>query len=35
MRVYPVIDLRYELAQVPDAGRYLESGEAQGKIVIT
>ena len=33
--VKPVIDRRYELAQVPDALRYLESGEARGKIVIT
>ena len=34
-KIKPVIDRRYELAQVPDALRYLESGEARGKIVIT
>jgi NADPH:quinone reductase-like Zn-dependent oxidoreductase len=34
-KIRPVIDRRYELAQVPDALRYLESGEARGKIVIT
>ena len=33
--IKPVIDRRYGLAQVPDALRYLESGEARGKIVIT
>ena len=34
-KIKPVIDRRYELTQVPDALRYLESGEARGKIVIT
>ena len=34
-KIRPVIDRRYELAEVPDALRYLESGEARGKIVIT
>ncbi len=34
-RIKPVIDRRYALAQVPEALRYLESGEARGKIVIT
>jgi len=31
----PVIDRRYPLQEVPDAIRYLESGKARGKIVIT
>jgi NADPH:quinone reductase-like Zn-dependent oxidoreductase len=34
-QIKPHIDRRYELAKVPDALRYLESGEARGKIVIT
>jgi NADPH:quinone reductase-like Zn-dependent oxidoreductase len=34
-KIKPVIDRRYGLAQVPEALRYLESGEARGKIVIT
>ena len=34
-RVKSVIDRRYELAQVPDALRYLGEGHARGKIVIT
>ena len=34
-KIRPVIDRRYGLAEVPDALRYLESGEARGKIVIT
>jgi NADPH:quinone reductase-like Zn-dependent oxidoreductase len=34
-KIQPVIDRRYVLAHVPDALRYLESGEARGKIVIT
>jgi NADPH:quinone reductase-like Zn-dependent oxidoreductase len=33
--IHPVIDRRYELSEVPDALRYLESGEARGKIIIT
>jgi len=33
--VRPVIDRRYPLAEVPDALRYLEAGNALGKIVIT
>jgi NADPH:quinone reductase-like Zn-dependent oxidoreductase len=33
--IKPVIDRRYPLAEVPDALRYLESGGARGKIVIT
>jgi len=31
----PPIDRTYPLAEVPDAMRYLETGEARGKIVIT
>jgi len=31
----PVIDRRYPLSEVPDALRYLETGNARGKIVIT
>ncbi len=34
-KVAPVIDRRYPLAEVPDALRYLEAGQAQGKLVIT
>ncbi len=34
-KIKPVIDRRYGLTEVPDALRYLESGEARGKIVIT
>lgn len=33
--VRPVIDRRYALADVPDALRYLDSGRASGKVVIT
>jgi len=33
--VAPVIDRQYELAQVPDAIRYLEEGHARGKVVIS
>lgn len=34
-KVTPVIDRRYPLSQVGDALRYLEAGDAQGKVVIT
>jgi NADPH:quinone reductase-like Zn-dependent oxidoreductase len=34
-KVTPVIDKTYPLSQVPDAIRYLETGHARGKIVIT
>jgi NADPH:quinone reductase-like Zn-dependent oxidoreductase len=34
-KIKPVIDRRFGLTQVPDALRYLESGEARGKIIIT
>ena len=34
-KLAPVIDRRYPLSEVPDALRYLESGRAVGKVVIT
>jgi NADPH:quinone reductase-like Zn-dependent oxidoreductase len=34
-KLTPVIDRCYPLAQVPDAIRYLETGRARGKVVIT
>jgi NADPH:quinone reductase-like Zn-dependent oxidoreductase len=34
-RVAPVIDKRYPLGEVPEALRYLEQGQARGKVVIT
>ena len=34
-KVVPVIDRRYTLEQVPEAIRYLETGRARGKVVIT
>jgi NADPH:quinone reductase-like Zn-dependent oxidoreductase len=34
-KVKPVIDKRYSLNEVPEAYRYLESGHAKGKVVIT
>lgn len=34
-KVTPVIDRRYPLSEVPDAIRYLETGRARGKVVIT
>jgi NADPH:quinone reductase-like Zn-dependent oxidoreductase len=34
-KVVPVIDRRYPLSEVPKALRYLEEGQAQGKVVIT
>ena len=33
-RITPVIDRTFPLSQVPDAMRYLESGQAVGKVVI-
>ncbi len=33
--VTPVVDRRYPLGQLPDAVRYLETGHARGKVVIT
>jgi NADPH:quinone reductase-like Zn-dependent oxidoreductase len=32
--VSPAIDRRYQLAEVPEAIRYLEEGHARGKVVI-
>ncbi|HYH12275.1 MAG TPA: NAD(P)-dependent alcohol dehydrogenase, partial [Thermomicrobiales bacterium] len=34
-KLTPVIDRTYPLAEVPEAIRYLESGQARGKIIIT
>jgi NADPH:quinone reductase-like Zn-dependent oxidoreductase len=34
-KVVPVIDRCYPLSEVPDAYRYIEKGNAQGKVVIT
>jgi NADPH:quinone reductase-like Zn-dependent oxidoreductase len=34
-KVNPVIDKHYALAEVPEAIRYLETGHARGKVVIT
>ena len=34
-KVTPVIDRQYSLAQVPDAVRYVETGRARGKVIIT
>lgn len=34
-KIRPVIDRRYTLDEVPDALRYVESGHAAGKVVIT
>jgi len=34
-KIVPAIDKQYPLGQVPEALRYLGSGHARGKIVIT
>jgi NADPH:quinone reductase-like Zn-dependent oxidoreductase len=34
-KLAPVIDRTYPLAEVPEAIRYMETGHAQGKVVIT
>jgi NADPH:quinone reductase-like Zn-dependent oxidoreductase len=34
-KVTPVIDRRYKLSEIQDAVRYLETGRARGKVVIT
>jgi NADPH:quinone reductase-like Zn-dependent oxidoreductase len=34
-KVTPVIDRRYSLSEVPEAIRYLETGHARGKVIIT
>ena len=33
-RVRPLIDTRYELSQVPEGLRFLEAGQARGKVII-
>lgn len=33
--IRPLIDRRYDLSQVPEALRYVEQGQARGKVVIT
>ena len=34
-KVTPIIDRTYALSDAPDAVRYLESGQARGRIVVT
>ena len=34
-KMTPVIDRRFSLGEVPEAIRYLETGRARGKVVIT
>jgi NADPH:quinone reductase-like Zn-dependent oxidoreductase len=34
-KIIPVIDRTYPLERVPEAMRYLEAGQARGKIIIT
>jgi NADPH:quinone reductase-like Zn-dependent oxidoreductase len=34
-KVSPVIDRTYTLTELPEAIRYLETGHARGKVVIT
>ena len=34
-KIFPVIDRRYPLSEVPEALRYFGEGHAKGKIVIT
>ena len=34
-KITPVIDRTFPLSEVPEAIRYLESGQVQGKVVIT
>jgi NADPH:quinone reductase-like Zn-dependent oxidoreductase len=34
-KLMPVIDRTFPLSEVPEAIRYLESGQAVGKVVIT
>jgi NADPH:quinone reductase-like Zn-dependent oxidoreductase len=34
-KVTPVIDRRYTLQQLPEAIRYLETGRARGKIIVS
>jgi NADPH:quinone reductase-like Zn-dependent oxidoreductase len=34
-KVMPVVDRTFQLSEVPDAIRYLESGRALGKVIIS
>jgi NADPH:quinone reductase-like Zn-dependent oxidoreductase len=34
-KIAPVIDRTFPLSEVPESIRYLESGQAKGKVVIT
>jgi NADPH:quinone reductase-like Zn-dependent oxidoreductase len=34
-KIRPVIDRTFPLSEVPEAMRYLESGQVRGKVVIT
>jgi len=34
-KITPVIDRTFPLSEVPEAMRYLESGQALGKVIIT
>jgi len=34
-KIAPVIDRTYQLSETPEAVRYLETGHARGKVVIT
>ena len=34
-KVTPVIDKRYRLSEARDAFRYMETGHARGKVIIT
>jgi NADPH:quinone reductase-like Zn-dependent oxidoreductase len=34
-RIVPVIDRTYPLAEIADAMRYLETGRARGKVIVT
>jgi len=34
-RIAPVVDRTYQLSETPEAVRYLETGHARGKVVIT
>jgi NADPH:quinone reductase-like Zn-dependent oxidoreductase len=34
-KMTPVIDRTYKLSETPEALRYLETGHARGKVVIT
>ena len=34
-KIRPVVDRTYTLAEIPEAIRYLETGHARGKVVVT